>query len=372
MLKTTMDRRMSNSPVEQHTGRFPRNFQVVIKPVGSACNLACRYCYYLHKDALLAGGDGAEQSDSGDVRPAEPPEQEEAVCTDEAGSAIAPAVAQQPAQAKRPAAGERISDELLERFVGQYIASQEVEEVVFNWHGGEPALLGLDFFRRVVELQRRHAQGKRIKNDFQTNGVLLDDEWCEFFKEHEFYVGLSIDGPRHLHDCYRLSKAGSGTFDEVCRAVRLLQKHQVAFTTLTVVHRLNAQEPEAVWRFLTEELGCTRVQWLPCAEPKDFATVAPGYWPVEQMPVVGTPAARPGGADSVVTDWSVDPDQWGEFLRRTFELWMRAGLGRSVGAYTSRQLPVVSRRKSSSSGESISRVSSPAVEWASTWEMSRR
>jgi uncharacterized protein len=274
---------MNDQAFAQPSARFPRCFQVVVKPVGSRCNLDCTYCYYLHKEHLLA-----------DRTPG------------------------------------HMAEDLFEEFVRQYIAGQELDEVVFNWHGGEPALLGLEFFRKAVELEHRHAAGKRIKikNDFQTNGVLLDDAWCDFLKEHGFYVGLSIDGPRHLHDRYRVAKGGRPTFDAVCRAVRLLQKHQVPFTTLTVVHHDNAREPEAVWRFLTEELGCTRLQWLPCVEPKVFASVAPRGWPAEHMPMVGTPAGRPGSADSVVTDWSVDPDDWGEFLCRTFDLWLKTGLGR--------------------------------------------
>jgi uncharacterized protein len=197
-----------------------------------------------------------------------------------------------------------MADELLEEFIRQYIAGQEVGEVVFNWHGGEPALLGLDFFRRVVELQQKYAGRTRVANDFQTNGVLLDEAWCEFFKEHGFYVGLSIDGPKDLHDRFRVGKGGAPTFDHVYRAARLLREYDVPFSTLTVVHAVNSRHPAEVYRFLTEDLGCARLQWLPCAEPKDFRTVAPGQWDTTRMPVLGTPAARPGHPDSVVTDWS--------------------------------------------------------------------
>ena len=272
---------MTGQASTQPSSGFPRSFHVVAKPVGSLCNLDCTYCYYLHKDDLTP---------------------------------------------QRPSG--RMADELLEEFIRQYIAGQEVEEVVFNWHGGEPALLGLDFFRRVVELQRKYAGTMRVGNDFQTNGVLLDESWCEFFKEHGFYVGLSIDGPKDLHDRFRVGKGGAPTFDQVYRAARLLQQYQVPFSTLTVVHAVNARHPAEVYRFLTEDLGCARLQWLPCAEPKDFRTVAPGRWDTARMPVLGTPAARPGHPDSVVTDWSVDPDDWGEFLCRTFELWLKNGLGK--------------------------------------------
>ena len=259
----------------------PRSFHVVAKPVGAACNLECTYCYYLHKEGLLPDRTAG-----------------------------------------------RMSDDLLEEFIRQYIDGQGIEEVKFNWHGGEPALVGLDFYRKVVQLQREYAGAKQIKNEFQTNGVLLDESWCEFFKEHHFYVGLSIDGPRHLHDRFRVAKGGAPTFDQVYRAARLLQQYKVPFNAMTVVSSANARHPEEVYRFLTEDLGCSRLQWAPCVEPRDFCRVAPGRWDTAQMPILGTPAARPGHPDSVVTDWSVDPDDWGEFLCRTFALWLNGGLGK--------------------------------------------
>ncbi len=251
------------------------------KPVGARCNLDCAYCYYLSKTDLL----GAARAD-------------------------------------------RMSEELLEEFVRQYIAGQDEDTVVFTWHGGEPTLLGLDFFRKVAKLQQRHAGGKRIENDLQTNGLLLDENWCEFLKGQRFLVGLSIDGPKHLHDEYRVHRGGAPSFDQVHRAARLLQKFDVTFNTLSVVNSRTARYPEEVYRFLTEDLGSWRLQWLPCVEPKDFRTAAPGLWDASQMPVVGTAAARPGHATSVVTEWSVDPDDWGEFLCRTFDLWLKNGFGR--------------------------------------------
>lgn len=269
---------------QAHTQRLsgsPRSFHVVTKPVGSLCNLDCTYCYYLHKEDVLP------DRTSG-----------------------------------------RIPDDLLEEFIRQYIAGQEIDEVVFNWHGGEPALLGLDFYRKVIELQQKHAGTMRVRNDFQTNGVLLDESWCEFFRKNHFYVGLSIDGPQDLHDRFRAGKGGSPTFDQVYRAARLLQKHGVIFNAMAVVNSVNARHPAEVYRFLTEDLGCSRIQWLPCAEPKGFRTVAPARWDTTQMPIMGTPAARPGHPDSVVEDWSVDPDDWGEFLCQTFDLWLKTGFGK--------------------------------------------
>jgi uncharacterized protein len=274
---------MSHSIFAAQPRHLVRAFHVTAKPVGSRCNLDCTYCYYLHKSRLL-------------------PE----------------------------TATEHISDDLLEEFIQQYIIGQDAETISFSWHGGEPTLLGLEFFHKVIDLQRKYAGAKRITNDLQTNGSLLDDAWCEFFKEHGFLVGLSIDGPKHLHDCFRASKSGESSFDLACRAARLLQKHNVLFNTLTVVNSVTARHPAEVYRFLTEELGSRRLQWLPCVEPKDFCTTAPGRWDPAQMPIQGTMAAKPGNPDSVVTDWSVDPGAWGEFLCQTFDLWLKNGIGTVV------------------------------------------
>lgn len=243
------------------------------KPVGAICNLDCAYCYYLPKHSLSGKTD-------------------------------------------------QMTDDLLEEFIRQYIA-QDAETIVFTWHGGEPTLLGLDFFRRVMELERKYAGTKQIENDLQTNGLLMDDAWCQFLKEHDFLVGLSIDGPKHLHDPFRMTKGGESSFEQVCRAARLLQKHGVLFNALVVINSLNARHPAEVYNFLTEELGIGRLQWLPCVEPKDFRTEAPGRWNAADMPVMGTSVVK-----SFVTDWSVDPDDFGEFLCQTFDLWLKKGLGR--------------------------------------------
>ena len=281
---------LNHQPSAAPSRRYARSFHVLVKPIGSACNLKCSYCYYLGKEELLG--------------------------TDLLGTAPLNTM---------PAG--RIDDALLEEFVRQYITAQDVDTVVFNWHGGEPALMGLDFYRRVVALQQTYAGTKQIENDFQTNGVLLDDAWCRFLKEHGFLVGLSIDGPKHLHDRMRLGQGGEPSFDRVYRAARLLQEHEVPFATLTVVSAANARHPGEVYGFLTEELGCRRLQWLPCVEPREFRTTAPGYWDTEKMPTLGSMAARPGHPTSVVTDWSVDPNDWGDFLCQTFYLWMQNGIG---------------------------------------------
>ncbi|MCE5267368.1 MAG: anaerobic sulfatase maturase [Planctomycetaceae bacterium] len=259
-----------------------RRFHAMVKPIGSACNLDCQYCYYLSKQNLL------------DHR-----------------------------------SGERMADDLLDEFIRQYIEGQDGDRVVFSWQGGEPTLLGLDFLRKVVELEEKHRKPhQRIENDLQTNGTLLDEEWCRFLRRHCFLVGLSIDGPRNLHDAYRVTKGGEPTFNKVFAAAKLLRKHGVKFNTLTVVNRLNVKRPLDVYRFLTREIGSTYVQLIPCVEPKEFRTVAPQHWNPAALPVMGTPGARPGSPDSIVTDWSVDPDDYGSFLCKVFDEWHSKDLGR--------------------------------------------
>ncbi len=205
-----------------------QRFHVMIKPVGSVCNLDCTYCYYLHKEALL----------NHESRPQMP-------------------------------------DDLLEEHIRQYIEGQSGEQVVFSWQGGEPTLTGLEFFERIVELQQKYRKPfQRVENDLQTNGTLLDDNWACFLKKHGFLVGLSCDGPADLHDHYRVTKGGRPTFDKVFAAAKLLQKHKVPFNALCVINRVNAKHGKRVYRFLTRELATWRVQFIPCVEPRVFASVA--------------------------------------------------------------------------------------------------
>ncbi|MFM0220165.1 anaerobic sulfatase maturase [Paraburkholderia caledonica] len=256
-------------------------FHAMAKPIGSTCNINCTYCYYLHKEQLL------DQH-----------------------------------------RGRRMEPSMLERYIRQYIEAQNGDAVIFSWQGGEPTMLGLDFFRDIVALQEKYRpSGRRIENDLQTNGTLLTDDWCLFLKQHGFLVGVSIDGPRDLHDAYRVDRKGSPTFDDVMRGIGLLKKHSVRFNTLTVVNRRNAKRPVDVYRFLRNEVGSTYMQFIPCVEPKDFHTVAPQHWPLESMPVLGSPGARPGNPESVITEWSVDPGDWGYFLSRTFDEWYRKDVG---------------------------------------------
>ena len=240
------------------------------KPIGPICNLDCKYCFYLEKEKLYPG-------------------------------------------TKTWA----MPDEVLEQYVQQYIAAQPGDEIHFAWQGGEPTLLGLDFFRRVVELQQRHAGGKTIANALQTNGVLIDDAWGEFLAEHRFLVGVSIDGPRDLHDCYRVDKGQAPTFDRVMRGIAKLKQHNVDFNTLTVVHRRNSQHPVEVYRFL-KEIGSGFIQFIPIVERR----VASGSSD-------GLVLIKPSFGDAAeVTEWSVEPKAYGTFLSRIFDEWVKKDVGR--------------------------------------------
>ena len=259
-----------------------RRFHVMAKPSGSACNLDCKYCFYLSKETLPNGPDTGQ-----------------------------------------------MNDETLELFIKQYIDGVTGPEVVFSWQGGEPTLRGLEFFRKAVGLQKKYVKrGQRIENDLQTNGVLLDEKWAAFLKENRFLVGLSIDGPRELHDTFRVNKGGAPTFDKVMAAAKVLRKFGVQFNTLTCVHRFNASRPLDVYRFLRSELDSTYIQFIPIVQLKGFETTAPQTWDSSRLPILGSPEARPDHPNSVVTDWSVDGKEYGYFLSRVFDEWLRKDLGR--------------------------------------------
>jgi uncharacterized protein len=262
-------------------GGAAHRFHAMIKPAGAACNLDCSYCFYLHKTELL----GHERT-------------------------------------------SRMSDDVLEEHIRQYIEGQSAQEVVFSWQGGEPTLMGLAFFEKVVELQARYRKPfQRIENDLQTNGILLDDAWAAFLKKHGFIVGISVDGPRELHDLHRTNKGGKPTFDGVMRGIELLKKHGVPFNVLCVVNADNVRQPLQVYRFL-RSLGTHRIQFTPCVEPRDFKAAAPARRDPAAMPAYDSPAARPGNPESIVTDWSVDPHAWGRFLCRVWDEWFRRDRGR--------------------------------------------
>jgi uncharacterized protein len=245
-------------------------FHVMAKPVGPICNLDCRYCFYLEKENLY----GKKQDWA-------------------------------------------MPDPVLESYIGQFITAQDVPTISFAWQGGEPTLLGVDFFRKVVAIQNKHAAGKKIENSFQTNGVLLDDRWGEFLAENHFLVGISIDGPAELHDFYRVDKGGAPTFDRVMRGLRFLKKHQVEFNALTVVNRQNSRHALRVYRFL-KGIGSQFMQFIPIVErlaktanPDGLVLISP---------------RDPHTAD--VSEWSVEPRQYGIFLNTIFDEWVRNDVGK--------------------------------------------
>lgn len=208
-------------------------------------------------------------------------------------------------------------DSVLESYVRQYIEAQHVPVVQFAWRGGEPTLLGVDFFRKAIALQKRFAAGKQIINVFQTNGVLLDDQWGEFLAENQFLVGISIDGPRELHDRYRITKGGQPTFDRVLRGIECLKKHKVEFNTLTVVHRHNAGHPLEIYNFL-KQVGSGFMQFIPIVERIAETPNRDG------LSLVGPDACD----EAHVSPWSVEPLQYGRFLCAIFDEWVRLDVGR--------------------------------------------
>jgi len=263
------------------TGRNYR-FHTMAKPSGAECNIDCDYCFYLHKSDLL----------------------------------------EQPKHA-------RMDSSTLEQFVRQYIESQTGDQVVFSWQGGEPTLMGLPFFREVVTLQKKYAKpNQKVENDLQTNGLALDDEWVGFLKHNGFHVGLSIDGPRELHDLYRKTNNGKPTFDFVMNAAKRLADAEVPFAALCVVNRSNARYPKEVYRFLADELGTWRIQFNPAVEPRSFKEAAPGKMDFSSAPAQDSARARPGHPLSIVTDWSVDPDDYGRFLSGVWDEWLAKDFGR--------------------------------------------
>ncbi len=249
-----------SDPFDGTPVNVPPAFHVMLKPRGAICNLDCAYCYFLSKELLY------------------------------------------------PGSRFRMANELLENYTRQYIAAQRGPEVTFAWQGGEPTLMGLDFFRRAVALQHKYRRpGLRIHNALQTNATNLDDDWCRFFREHNFLIGVSLDGPQVLHDTYRVDKGGKPTFDRVMAGVELLRRHSVPFNILTTVHAVNAAAPLEVYRFLRDTVGTNFIQFIPIVE-RDNAT---GFQEGER-----------------VTLRSVTSEQYGAFLIAIFEEWVRHDVGR--------------------------------------------
>ena len=246
------------------------------KPIGPLCNLDCKYCFYLEKEKLFPSNENF-----------------------------------------------KMTDEVLEAYVRQYIQHQSVPEINFAWQGGEPTLLGVDFFRKVVALQQKYADGKRVHNALQTNGTLLNDEWCEFLAKNQFLVGISLDGPPKLHDAYRVDKKGAPSYERVAHGIKFLKKHAVEFNTLTVVNRLNSRKPLDVYRFL-KQIGSGFIQFIPLVE----------RLPDAEAKALGLDLATPPRVDQEgevrlpVTEWSVEPKAYGEFLVSIFDEWVREDVGK--------------------------------------------
>ena len=225
-----------------------------------------------------------------------------------------------------PGSRFRMADALLETFVKQYIESQQVPEVIFAWQGGEPTLMGLDFFKQVIHYQQKHAKpGMSILNTLQTNGTLLDNDWCQFFKKHNFLIGISIDGPQEIHDAYRVNKGGAGSFNQVMRGWQLLVDHGVEFNVLCTVHAANQDHALDVYRFFRDELKTQFIQFIPIIERVT----------TESLPLANIGwSERDGGkrplytqAGSLVTKRSVNPPKYGEFLIAIFDEWVRRDVG---------------------------------------------
>ncbi len=252
-----------------------QGIHVVAKPIGPMCNLNCEYCFYLEKQTLFG-------------------EREK----------------------------YRMSDEALSAFITNYIKSQPTPVVEFVWQGGEPTLLGIDFFKRVVELQKPFLHQKTITNSLQTNGTLLTDEWCDFLKKYNFMVGISLDGPKEIHDRYRRDHHGNGTFELVIRGLRLLQKHKVEYNVLACVARDTSKRPLDVYRFFKNE-GVEFIQLTPIVERlSDVHSAPPG------LHLAGPAALDKKGQQGDVTPWAVDPKEYGDFLIAVYEEWVRHDVGK--------------------------------------------
>ena len=247
---------------------FSKPMYVMLKPVGSKCNLDCDYCYYLEKENLY--------------------------------------------EKKNPV----MSEELLERFIKQYIESQTMPEIMFTWHGGETLMRPLSFYKRAVELQKQYAQGRHIDNSIQTNGTLLNDEWCKFFKENNFLVGISIDGPKEFHDEYRRDKMGRPSFHRVMRGIELLKKHEVEFNCLAVVNDYNVDYPLEFYNFF-KEIGCQYIQFTPIVERIR-----------KNNSLLKLATAKQTEDEVDLAPYTVPADKWGNFLCAIFDEWIKEDVGK--------------------------------------------
>lgn len=250
---------------------FARPMYVMTKAAGSSCNLACKYCYYLEKNNLYKD--------------------------------------------RQPDRRFILTDDLLERFIKMYIESQTTPQVMFCWHGGESLMRSVDFYRKAVELQKKYAGGRIIDNTIQTNGTMLNDEWCRFFKDNNWLVGVSVDGPQEFHDEYRKNKSGAPSFRKVMQGINLLKKHGVEWNGMAVVNDFNADYPLDFYHFF-KEIECKYIQFTPIVER---------IIPRRDGRYLASPMDE---ADVPLADFSVSPQQWGNFLCTIFDEWVRNDVGK--------------------------------------------
>ncbi len=273
----------SDSEAHQDAGVRPSDappcFHLLAKPSGSTCNIDCKYCFFLSKEALY------------------------------------------------PDEKHRMSQATLETYLRQLLESHRTPEVTVAWQGGEPTLMKVEFFRHAVELVEKHRKpGQVVKHTFQTNGILLDDEWCEFFRQHDFLVGLSVDGPREIHDTFRVDRRAQGTFDLVMRGWQQLRKHGVEFNILCTVNAANQNHGREVYRFFRDELGAKWVQFIPIIERATEQTIQLANLGWSEQP--GRKRVLYTQTGNRVTDRSVGARQYGQFLLDIFEEWLRHDVGR--------------------------------------------
>lgn len=288
---------------------FARPLYVMLKPAGPMCNLRCQYCYYLP---------------TSNRRPLQPPPK--------GGDSQKEGLKRSFPLSGGTEGGSIMSDELLEQFTKEYIEAQTMPQVLFTWHGGEPTLRPLDFYRKAVQLQKRYAQGRQINNCLQTNGTLLNDEWCAFLAENHFLVGLSIDGPQPFHDQYRLTRDGQPTWERVVRAIQLLRKHGVEWNAMATVNQANVDHPLDFYHFFKEN-QCTYLQFTPIVEPLPYGGKGYGSASSAREWTGGgsasiSPSPTGGGQEGALHPSSISPSQWGNFLCAIFDEWVRTDVGR--------------------------------------------
>lgn len=248
---------------------FAKPLYVMLKPAGAHCNLACKYCYYLEKNNLYQNSHR-----------------------------------------------HLMSDEMLEQFTREYIEAQTMPQVLFTWHGGEPLMRSIDFYKKALALQKKYAHGKQIDNVIQTNGTLLTDEWCEFFTKNHWLVGISIDGPQEYHDHYRVTPAGKPSWEKVMQGISLLKKHRVEWNAMAVVNAYNAEHPLEFYHFFRDN-GCQYLQFTPIVER------------LTEHEDGRTLASLADDREIPLADASVTPQQWGNFLCTIFDDWVRHDVGKT-------------------------------------------